>query len=81
MKISGDERSYSFYYDADGKGWTALRLNDDGRILSTEVAGGFVGAVVGLHARLEEADANQPAAVSAVDIEQLDGGASENERE
>ena len=64
MKITGDERSYSFYYDADGTGWTALRLKDDGRILSTEVAGGFVGAVVGVHARVEDADASRAAVVS-----------------
>ena len=80
MKISGDERSYSFYYDADGNGWTALKLHDDGRILSTEVAGGFVGAVIGLHARIEDADANG-AGISAADIEQLDRGAAENETE
>lgn len=54
LKVTGDARLYSFYYDADGKGWKALKENDDGSILSTEVAGGFVGAVVGMHARKEE---------------------------
>jgi alpha-N-arabinofuranosidase len=81
MKISGDERSYSFYYDADGNGWKALRLNDDGRILSTEMAGGFVGAVVGLHARVEKAGTNQTTTVSLVNIRQLGRRASDNERE
>lgn len=51
MKISADARDYSFYYDADGKGWQALKERDDGSILSTEVAGGFVGSVVGPYAR------------------------------
>jgi xylan 1,4-beta-xylosidase len=55
LKITGEERAYSFYYDADGKGWRSLFENDDGSILSTEVAGGFVGAVVGMHARIEGA--------------------------
>ena len=51
LKISADAANYSFHYDADGEGWKPLKVNDDGRILSTEVAGGFVGAVIGLHAR------------------------------
>jgi xylan 1,4-beta-xylosidase len=53
LRIAGSGRSYSFYYDADGRGWKPLRENDDGSILSTEVAGGFVGAVVGPYARSE----------------------------
>jgi len=52
LRISGDGPNYSFYYDA-GKGWQALRENDDGSILSTEVAGGFVGSVLGPFARQE----------------------------
>jgi xylan 1,4-beta-xylosidase len=54
LKISADAARYSFHYDADGEGWKPLKLDDDGRILSTEVAGGFVGAVIGLHARTEQ---------------------------
>ncbi len=52
LKISGAGQNYSFYYDA-GQGWQALRENDDGSILSTEVAGGFVGTVLGPFARQE----------------------------
>lgn len=51
LKIAGNDGSYSFAYDVDGEGWQWLRRNDDGTILSTDVAGGFVGAVVGPHAR------------------------------
>jgi alpha-N-arabinofuranosidase len=51
LKIVGQGREYSFYYEADG--WQPLLKNDDGSILSTEVAGGFVGATLGPHARLE----------------------------
>jgi xylan 1,4-beta-xylosidase len=53
LRISGTGRAYSFYYDADGRGWKPLRENDDGSILSTAVAGGFVGAVIGPYARTE----------------------------
>ena len=52
LKIAGEGGKYSFAFDADGKGWQWLRRNDDGTILSTEVAGGFVGAVVGPYARI-----------------------------
>jgi alpha-N-arabinofuranosidase len=52
LKISADGGKYSFYYDA-GQGWKAVSENDDGSVLSTEVAGGFVGAVLGPFARQE----------------------------
>lgn len=51
LKISGKGRDYSFYYDAAG--WQPLLESEDGSILSTEVAGGFVGATLGPHARRE----------------------------
>jgi beta-glucosidase len=53
LRVSGDGRAYSFFFDADGKGWQPLKQNEDGSILSTSVAGGFVGAVVGPYARAE----------------------------
>ncbi|HEY5803783.1 MAG TPA: glycoside hydrolase family 43 protein [Lysobacter sp.] len=53
LKIAANAGAYSFAFDADGKGWQWLRRDDDGTILSTDVAGGFVGAVVGPYARAE----------------------------
>lgn len=53
LRISGNARAYSFYYDEDGSGWRPMLEGDDGSILSTAVAGGFVGAVVGPYARAE----------------------------
>ena len=52
VKIQGDGGRYSFLY-ATGGGWQMLAENADGTILSTDVAGGFVGATVGPFARLE----------------------------
>jgi xylan 1,4-beta-xylosidase len=52
LRISAHGPNYSFFYDA-GQGWKALRENDDGSILSTEVAGGFVGTVLGPFVRQE----------------------------
>jgi len=53
LKISGNAREYSFYFDTDGSGWRPLKERDDGSILSTDIAGGFVGAMVGPYARSE----------------------------
>jgi alpha-N-arabinofuranosidase len=53
LQIRGDGAVYSFHVDADGRGWKALRENEDGRILSTAVAGGFVGTYLGPYARID----------------------------
>ena len=53
LRINGNGRRYSFYFDADRGGWKPIRENDDGSILSTDVAGGFVGAMVGPYARAD----------------------------
>ena len=52
LKISGQAGSYSFFYAADGH-WNTLVSDNEGSILSTDVAGGFVGAMVGPYARTE----------------------------
>jgi xylan 1,4-beta-xylosidase len=52
LRVRGDGKHYSFDYDA-GKGWQTLKENDDGSILSTSIAGGFVGTVLGPFARQE----------------------------
>ena len=51
LRISGDARLYSFSYSTDGCDWSPLLRNDDGSILSTKVADGFVGATIGPYAR------------------------------
>ena len=53
LRVSATGGKYSFHYDA-GQGWQALRENDDGTFLSSEVAGGFVGTVLGPYARQEK---------------------------
>jgi len=52
LLMKGNGGRYSFFYDA-GDGWQLLHDNDDASILSTEVAGGFVGTVLGPYARQE----------------------------
>ncbi len=52
LAIEGNGGRYSFGYDAgDGLKWPVR--DDDGTLLSTDVAGGFVGATIGPYARLE----------------------------
>ena len=51
LKIAGDGADYSFGFDA-GSGWQWLKQHEDGTLLSTDVADGFIGAVIGPHARI-----------------------------
>jgi alpha-N-arabinofuranosidase len=53
LRIAGDGGRYSFFYSDDGTSWNALAENEDGTILSTRKAGGFVGTLVGMHTRTE----------------------------
>jgi alpha-N-arabinofuranosidase len=57
LKIAGAGADYSFGFDA-GNGWQWLKQNEDGTLLSTDVAGGFIGAVVGPHARIAPNEQN-----------------------
>ena len=50
LKIAGHEGEYSTGFDA-GDGWQRLEQDVDGTVLSTDVAGGFIGVVLGPHAR------------------------------
>jgi alpha-N-arabinofuranosidase len=52
LKIGARERSHSFWYrTASQPSWTALAEDQDGSLLSTEIAGGFVGTVMGPYVR------------------------------
>ncbi|TQD50984.1 glycoside hydrolase family 43 protein [Marilutibacter aestuarii] len=54
LKIEGDEGDYAFSFDTgDGAGWQTLAGQVDGTVLSTDRAGGFVGALLGPFARDE----------------------------
>jgi xylan 1,4-beta-xylosidase len=41
---------YDFYYSTTPNAWTPLLRDGDGTILSTKVAGGFVGTMIGMYA-------------------------------
>ncbi|CAM3905710.1 hypothetical protein COLU111180_13605 [Cohnella lubricantis] len=48
--IEAHEQEYSFYYGTRADEYRSLAEKVDGRILSTDVAGGFVGACLGMYA-------------------------------
>ena len=49
LRIEPKKNTYSMSFSTDGKSWTKVR-DVDGKVLSTEKAGGFVGCVFGLYA-------------------------------
>jgi alpha-N-arabinofuranosidase len=60
LKIEGDEGNYAFAFDTgDGRGWQTLAGKVDGTVLSTDRAGGFVGALLGPFARDERASRSE----------------------
>lgn len=54
LGTEGDAGNISFYYRVDSGERHYLTRKLDARMLSTEVAGGFVGTYIGIHARQEE---------------------------
>lgn len=50
LKVEGREQAYSFYLAEQPDDWDLLAGEVDGRILSTPVAGGFVGAFIAMYA-------------------------------
>ncbi|MBN2371890.1 MAG: glycoside hydrolase family 43 protein [Vicinamibacteria bacterium] len=53
LRIEGQGRIYDFSYATRPDDWISIKKSEDGSILSTAVAGGFVGAYIGLHARID----------------------------
>jgi xylan 1,4-beta-xylosidase len=54
LRVSAAEDKCSFAVSADGGAWQSLVADADAKLLTTEVAGGFVGATVGVHARVDQ---------------------------
>jgi len=50
LKVTAHGQDYSFYFGESTSNYQTLLENVDGRILSTDVAGGFVGTEIGLYA-------------------------------
>lgn len=50
LKVEARGQEYSFYYAARPESWRPVAEQVDGRVLSTQVADGFVGACIGMYA-------------------------------
>ena len=51
LRVEGAGARYRFYYRVGSEAWTQLGSDQDGTLLSTKKAGGFVGTYIGLFAR------------------------------
>lgn len=54
LRMRSDTDTCSFEYSLDQTNWRPIVVGADARMLTTAVAGGFVGATVGPHVRMEE---------------------------
>lgn len=50
LRIDARGENYDFYFAEKPKSWNLIKDNVDGKFLSTEVAGGFIGCVFGMYA-------------------------------
>jgi alpha-N-arabinofuranosidase len=50
LRIRARDGRYDFLYAAQPNAWKTLVADADGTILSTKVAGGFVGTMIGMYA-------------------------------
>lgn len=50
LQVKGEGDGYDFYYSTDGINFVQLGNTVPGDILSTNVAGGFTGCLIGLYA-------------------------------
>jgi alpha-N-arabinofuranosidase len=58
LRISARGGQYDFSYAERSNAWRVLARDVDGTILSTHVAGGFVGTIIGLYAHAASAPPN-----------------------
>ncbi|QGH36554.1 family 43 glycosylhydrolase [Gracilibacillus salitolerans] len=49
LKVEAQGQDYTFFYTTKPFDWQVLAENVDGRILSTDLAGGFIGAYIGMY--------------------------------
>ncbi|HLV10411.1 MAG TPA: glycoside hydrolase family 43 protein [Halanaerobiales bacterium] len=58
LKVEAHGQDYSFYYGRAFDELRVLKENVDGRILSTDAAGGFVGTYIGMYASSNNTESN-----------------------
>lgn len=58
LRIKADQQELKFAYSFDGKSYSIVKTGVDARILSTDMAGGFVGTTMGLYCSSNGADSS-----------------------
>jgi alpha-N-arabinofuranosidase len=61
LRVNAEGDAYAFSFSENGKAWTVLKDKVDGKFLSTQVAGGFIGCTFGMYGT----SAGQPTTNSA----------------
>lgn len=61
LKIESSPESYTFYYAVSGSDWVKLKVNADPKLLSTKIAGGFVGSMYAMYATSQGVSGNSTA--------------------
>jgi alpha-N-arabinofuranosidase len=64
LRIDAKGENYDFYYATKRKDWIPIKNNVDGKFLSTEVAGGFIGCVFGMYATSSDKPSSNNASFS-----------------
>jgi len=54
LRVEVHDAICAFSYSIDSQEWKILVADQDAKLFTTEVAGGFVGATVGMHARIDQ---------------------------
>lgn len=67
LRLEADEQDLSFSYSTDGSTYTTVEEQIDGRILCTDVAGGFVGNTIGIYATANGSDSDTFAAFDFIE--------------
>jgi xylan 1,4-beta-xylosidase len=49
LRVNAEGDTYAFSFSENGKAWTVLKDKVDGKFLSTQVAGGFIGCLFGMY--------------------------------
>lgn len=72
LKIEANGAHYNFYYADENENWKPLQLDVDARFLSTQEAGGFVGAIYGMYTTSLGEKSDNTARFNWFEIENLD---------
>ncbi len=67
LKIEAQRENYSFYYTESPGKWKLLKDKVDGRFLSTQTAGGFIGSLFALYVTSSGKEANNTASFKWLD--------------